>query len=67
MDVQRDILDQKCATPLRVSTDLKLMEAALFREPPFWACAVSAARISLRFERRSGICGFAAPAERAGQ
>lgn len=34
MDVQRDILDQ-CATPLRVSPDLKLMDAALFREPPF--------------------------------
>ena len=34
LDMKRDILDQ-AATPLRVAADLRLMDAALFRDAPF--------------------------------
>jgi acyl CoA:acetate/3-ketoacid CoA transferase len=34
IDLQRDVLDQ-AEIPLRVAPDLRLMDAALFREPPF--------------------------------
>jgi propionate CoA-transferase len=34
IDLQRDVLDQ-AGIPLRVAPELRLMDAALFREPPF--------------------------------